>query len=119
MAWGIQKLIDADAYPRLDALRDGVYPAPDGIEIVQQIGSLAVKVKAGLGQLNAAGVTHKQHHVQPGLHSFDGVTDGRRGHTQLGGGFAETAKTRRRGEGQQILFSKDGIHITAPGYHQF
>ena len=113
MAWSIQKLIDTDTHPRLNALRNGINSALDGVKVVQQVGCLAVKVKARFGQLNAARVTHKQHHVQPGLHAFNGVTDGRGGHAQLGGGFAETAKTCRSGEGKQVLFGKDGIHITA------
>ena len=89
------------------------------MEVVKQVGGFAVKVEPGLGQLNAARVAYKQHHVQAGLHAFDGVTDCRGGYAQLGSRFAKTAKTCRGGEGQQILFGKDGIHITAPGCHQF
>ncbi len=89
------------------------------MKIIQQVGRFAIKVKTGLGQLNAARVADKQHHVQSGLHPLNGVTDGRSGHAQFGSRLAEAAETCRGREGQQILFSKDGIHITAPGCHQF
>ena len=111
MAWRIQKLIYADAHSRLNALRNGINPALDGMKVIQQVGRFTIKIKTGFGQLNAARVAYKQHHVQAGLHAFDGVTDGRGGYAQLGSRFAKTAKTCRGSEGQQILFGKDGIHI--------
>ena len=88
MAWRIQKLINADAHPRLNALRNGINPALDGMKVIQQVGRFTIKIKTGFGQLNAARVAYKQHHVQPGLHTFDGVTDGGSGHAQLGRRFA-------------------------------
>lgn len=89
------------------------------MEIVKQVGGFAVKVEPGLGQLNAARVTHKQHHVQPGFHPLDGVTDGRGGDPQLGSRLAEAAEACGGGEGQQVLFGKDGIHITASSVISF
>lgn len=76
MARGVEQLVDADPHPGLNALRNGVDPTLDGVEVVQQVYGFAVKVEPRLGQLDAAGVTHKQHHVEAGLHPLDGVADG-------------------------------------------
>lgn len=54
----------------------GIYAALDGMEIIEQIRGLTEKIVAGLGQLDATGITGKQHHVQPRLHALDGVADG-------------------------------------------
>ena len=43
MARRIQELINADAHSRLDALRNGINPALDGVEVVQQVGGFTVK----------------------------------------------------------------------------
>ncbi len=64
MAWRIQKLIYADAHSRLNALRNGINPALDGMKVIQQVGRFTIKIKTGFGQLNAARVAYKQHHVR-------------------------------------------------------
>ncbi len=119
MARGIEQLDDADPHPRLNPLGNRVDPALDGVEVIQQVYGFAVEVEPRFGQLDAAGIAYKQHHIEAGLHTFNGVADGRGGDSQLGRGFAKAAKSRRGGEGQQVLFGKDGIHIMAPGTHQF
>ena len=119
MAWGIQKLVDTDAHPRLNTLRNGVNPALDGVKVIKQVGGLTVKVKTGLGQLDAARAADKQHHVQPGLHALNGVTDGRGRHAQFGGGFAEAAEACGGSKGQQVFLGKDGIHISLPSAISF
>ncbi len=43
MAWRIQKLIYADAHPRLNALRNGINPALDGMKVIQQVGRFTIK----------------------------------------------------------------------------
>ena len=79
MLRGIQQLVNADAYPGLNALSDGINTALDGVEIVEQVGRLAKQVAPGLGQFNAASTAGKQHHVETHFHALNGVTNCRCG----------------------------------------
>ena len=53
MLWGIQQLVNANAYPRFNSLGDSIDAALDGVEVIQQVGCFAKEVATGLGELNA------------------------------------------------------------------